>query len=94
LIKRLIATDPRQLDQILKGTNSLNAKGKRPRRPSHQKRRSAYLYIDDTAGIKKSTTSPSRRNSKAPSAIGPYRVDYIGLITTGEKRSKTSVEVS
>ncbi len=97
LIKRLIATDAGvNLDQILKGTQFLNAKEKAAVGQAIKNVGSANLYIDDTAGIKLiDIIAKSRQLKGRLGDLGLIVVDYIGLITTGEKKIENrQVEVS
>ena len=97
LIKRLIATDAGiDLDQILKGTQFLNAKEKASIGQAIKNVASSNLYIDDSAGIKLiDIIAKSRQLKGRLGDLGLLVIDYIGLITTGEKKIENrQVEVS
>jgi len=88
LIKRLIATDSGvDLDHILKGTQFLKTAQRAALGQALKNVGSANLYIDDSAGIKLIDIMAKAKLLKARLGdLGLVVVDYIGLITTGDKR--------
>ncbi len=97
LIKRLIATDSGvDLDQIIQGTQYLNSQAKAAIHQAVRNVGSANLYIDDSAGIKLiDIIAKSRQLKGRIGDLGLIVVDYIGLITTGERKIENrQVEVS
>ncbi|MBM3909202.1 MAG: replicative DNA helicase [Firmicutes bacterium] len=97
LVRRLIATDATvSLDNIQTGTRFLNAAQKATVGQSIKNIGNTKLFIDDTPGIKLiDILAKSRQLKAAYDDLGLIVVDYIGLITTGEKRIESrQVEVS
>jgi replicative DNA helicase len=97
LVKRLIATDATvSLDNIQTGARFLNAAQKATVGQSIKNIGNSRLFIDDTPGIKLiDILAKSRQLKAAHDDLGLIVVDYIGLITTGEKRIESrQVEVS
>ena len=97
LVRRLIATDATvSLDNIQTGTRFLTAAQKATVGQSIKNIGNSKLFIDDTPGIKLiDILAKSRQLKAAHDDLGLIVVDYIGLITTGEKRIESrQVEVS
>jgi replicative DNA helicase len=97
LVRRLIATDATvSLDNIQTGTRFLTAAQKATVGQSIKNIGNTKLFIDDTPGIKLiDILAKSRQLKAAHDDLGLIVVDYIGLITTGEKRIESrQVEVS
>ena len=97
LVRRLIATDATvSLDNIQPGTRFLTAAQKATVGQSIKNIGNSKLFIDDTPGIKLiDILAKSRQLKAAHDDLGLIVVDYIGLITTGEKRIESrQVEVS
>jgi replicative DNA helicase len=97
LIRRLIATDATvSLDNIQTGSRFLTAAQKATVGQSIKNIGNTKLFIDDTPGIKLiDILAKSRQLKAAHDDLGLIVVDYIGLITTGEKRIESrQVEVS
>ena len=97
LIRRLIATDATvSLDNIQTGSRFLTAAQKATVGQSIKNIGNSKLFIDDTPGIKLiDILAKSRQLKAAHDDLGLIVVDYIGLITTGEKRIESrQVEVS
>jgi replicative DNA helicase len=97
LVRRLIATDATvSLDNIQTGTRFLTAAQKATVGQSIKNIGNSKLFIDDTPGIKLiDILAKSRQLKAAHDDLGLIVIDYIGLITTGEKRIESrQVEVS
>ena len=97
LIRRLIATDATvSLDNIQTGSRFLTAAQKATVGQSIKNIGNTKLFIDDTPGIKLiDILAKSRQLKAAHDDLGLIVIDYIGLITTGEKRIESrQVEVS
>jgi replicative DNA helicase len=97
LVRRLIATDATvSLDNIQTGSRFLTAAQKATVGQSIKNIGNTKLFIDDTPGIKLiDILAKSRQLKAAHDDLGLIVVDYIGLITTGEKRIESrQVEVS
>jgi replicative DNA helicase len=97
LVRRLIATDATvSLDNIQTGARFLTAAQKATVGQSIKNIGNSRLFIDDTPGIKLiDILAKSRQLKAAHDDLGLIVVDYIGLITTGEKRIESrQVEVS
>lgn len=97
LIKRLIATDACvNLDQIHSGGKFLPAKDKASLAQSIKNIGASNLYIDDSAGIRLiDIIAKSRQLKGKHDDLAMIVIDYIGLITTGEKKFENrQVEVS
>ena len=97
LIRRLIATDATvSLDNIQTGTKYLNNAQKATVGQSIKNIGNTRMFIDDTPGIKLlDILAKSRQLKAAHDNLGLIVIDYIGLITTGEKRVESrQVEVS
>jgi replicative DNA helicase len=97
LVRRLIATDATvSLDNIQTGARFLTAAQKATVGQSIKNIGNSKLFIDDTPGIKLiDILAKSRQLKAAHDDLGLIVVDYIGLITTGEKRIESrQVEVS
>ena len=97
LIRRLIATDATvSLDNIQTGSRFLTSAQKATVGQSIKNIGNSKLFIDDTPGIKLiDILAKSRQLKAAHDDLGLIVVDYIGLITTGEKRIESrQVEVS
>ena len=97
LIKRLIATDSGvNLSQIQTGTQFLNSRERGLVGQAIKNVGNANLYIDDSAGIKLiDIIAKSRQLKGRLGELSLIVIDYIGLITTGEKRIESrQVEVS
>ena len=97
LIRRLIATDATVgLDHIQTGNKYLTATQRATVGQSIKNIGNTKLFIDDTPGIKLlDIIAKSQQLKAAHDDLGLIVVDYIGLITTGEKRIESrQVEVS
>ena len=97
LVRRLIATDATvSLDNIQTGSRFLTAAQKATVGQSIKNIGNTKLFIDDTPGIKLiDILAKSRQLKAAHDDLGLIVIDYIGLITTGEKRIESrQVEVS
>ena len=97
LIKRLIATDATvSLDQIQTGSRFFNGTQRAQVAQSIKNIGNSKIFIDDTAGIKLlDIIAKSRQLKAAHEDLGLLIIDYIGLITTGEKKTESrQVEVS
>jgi replicative DNA helicase len=97
LVRRLIATDATvSLDNIQTGARFLTAAQKATVGQSIKNIGNTRLFIDDTPGIKLiDILAKSRQLKAAHDDLGLIVVDYIGLITTGEKRLESrQIEVS
>jgi replicative DNA helicase len=97
LVKRLISTDAGvSIDQIQTGTQFLAPRDKASVGQAIKNVGNANIYIDETAGIKLiDIIAKSRQLKGRLGKLGLIVVDYIGLITTGEKKIENrQVEVS
>jgi replicative DNA helicase len=97
LIRRLIATDATvSLDNIQTGTRFLTATQKATVGQSIKNIGNTRMFIDDTPGIKLlDIIAKSRQLKAAHDDLGLIVIDYIGLVTTGEKKVESrQVEVS
>jgi replicative DNA helicase len=97
LVKRLIATDACvNLDKIVSGGKFLAQKDRAAIAQSIKNVGATNLFIDDTPGIKLIDIIAKARQLKGKhDNLGLIIVDYIGLITTGEKKLESrQVEVS
>lgn len=97
LIKRLIATDATvSLDNIQTGQKYLSQTQRATVAQSIKNIGNSKIYIDDTPGIKLlDIIAKSRQLKAAHDDLGLLVIDYIGLITTGEKKVESrQVEVS
>ena len=97
LVRRLVATDATiSLDQIQTGSKFLSGTQKATLSQSLKNIGNSKIFIDDTAGIKLlDIVAKSRQLKAAHDDLGLLIIDYIGLITTGEKKVESrQVEVS
>ncbi len=95
LVKRLVATvSCVNLDQI--STGHMSNKDKAAIAQALKEVGDTKLYIDDTPGIKLfDIIAKSRKLKSANPDLGLIVIDYIGLITTGNKRIESrQIEVS
>ena len=97
LVRRLIATDATvSLDQIQTGSRFFSGAQKATVAQSIKNIGNSKIFIDDTAGIRLlDIVAKSRQLKAAHEDLGLLVIDYIGLITTGEKKNESrQVEVS